>query len=871
MPAEPVSWRSTASFPPGETPLQEETPQGPGASTTIDDAPTGTVSAQILVGRTFGNYEILEELGRGGMGVVYRARHLTTSRCVALKVMRNNPVLTRDADLSPEQRFRVEINAASKLEHEHIVRVYDAGAVDGRLYYSMQLVEGLTLDELIQKSALDDRRAARIGLEMARAIQFAHDRGVLHRDLKPRNILVESPRGRALVTDFGLAKLAEIDGEITRTGHIVGTPLFMAPEQARDSRKVTTAADTYSLGAVLYAMLTGRPPLRAETYPELLQKLQVEPPASIRESRPRVAKDLETICLKCLEKEPQRRYASARALAEDLERFLDGRPISARPLTAAGRLWRLTRRHPRVIALIFTLVLVSAFALGVGLQYRQTLVQRDAARAATADAQQATAVKRRALAQSFVDKARLSMSRGKAREALALYEQALKEGYENRIEIELEQVAAWVALSQSERARSAVDALAQRSDLGPHQAMLRLWQAEFALAHSSDEAIRHYEQALALGLPPAERLYAEGMLAETTPAALAKFDAALAIAPFHERSMGMSAYCLIAAGRTQEAERRLEVLSGLNPENSAIAATRAALLALRGSREEAHRIADDQRLFPEAIDRQNLHTIIDLVDDSLGRLSLLPEQSGPDFTRQVPRVIALLRQWQPLMGVQESGLHLPPKVAKRFDGLLFALGALVIKQYWIAEPRIREILEVNPEGTLYLLHGSILGAQDKLSEAEQSFERAANTPSLMPRGNRDARVSYAVLLAYRAAIREPHDAQAVAPAIGLIADLLDDEPLPADCYLPFALAAIEGRDVVLARRLVERWQKVVKADDVHLLRRQRDIEWLDGNYLKAYEVAERLLAIEPDNAETKRIREESLKKWRELKLDRSAD
>ncbi len=381
-------------------PLRLPDDTGPG---TRDDQPTGVAPSlpAALHGSagparprplppTIPGYEILHELGRGGMGVVYKARQVTLNRLVALKMIRAGEL----ADAEDLGRFRVEAEAVARLQHPHIVQIYEVGEHTGLQYFSLELIAGESLQGRLDGTPQPLRAAARLVEILARTIHHAHERGIVHRDLKPANILLApplpddplraDPDGAAVaalygvpkIADFGLAKRLDDEAGQTRTGQIMGTPSYMAPEQAAGNpRSVGPAADVYALGALLYELLTGRPPFHGSNSWDIVGQVLNEEPVPPDRLRPRLPRDLGRICLKCLEKDPRKRYATALELADDLRRHLGGEPVHARPVPAAERLWRWSRRNPVAASLLLAISLGSAFGLWYLSRLTQSLVR----------------------------------------------------------------------------------------------------------------------------------------------------------------------------------------------------------------------------------------------------------------------------------------------------------------------------------------------------------------------------------------------------------------------------------------------------------------------------------------------------------------
>jgi tRNA A-37 threonylcarbamoyl transferase component Bud32 len=330
--------------------------------------PTRSAEDAPRPGESLRDYEVLEELGRGGMGVVYKARQKRLNRVVALKMI----LAGGHASAEELARLRTEAEALGRLQHPNIVQVHEVGEHQGKPFFSLEFCPGGSLDKRLAGSPLPPPEAAALTQTLARATHAAHRAQVVHRDLKPANVLLRAD-GTPKITDFGLAKKLDDDAGPTRPGETMGTPSYMAPEQAEGGREVGPAADVYALGAILYELLTGRPPFKAATPFDTLRQVVTAEPVPPRQLNPKVPADLETVCLKCLRKEPGRRYPSAEHLADDLGRWQRGEPVQARPVGAAERLLKWARRRPAVAALLAALAVLGAVALAV-----TTVLYRDA-------------------------------------------------------------------------------------------------------------------------------------------------------------------------------------------------------------------------------------------------------------------------------------------------------------------------------------------------------------------------------------------------------------------------------------------------------------------------------------------------------------
>jgi len=830
-----------------------------------------------LPGTKLGEYLLLEELGRGGMGVVYRAVQPAADRVVALKVIRPDKLEGRtDSDRRGAlDRFLTEARATARLTHDHLVTVFDVGEAQGCPYYAMRLVEGRSLSEILRDGPLANRRAAAYLEPICRAIQEAHDQGIVHRDIKPGNILVEARGDRPLITDFGLAKWTGDGRDVTLAGEVFGSPPYMAPEQARDAATAVAAADIYGLGATLYHAVTGRPPFQAASAAETLRQVIAEEPVPPRQLNPDIDRDLETILLKCLAKEPPRRYLSAAALADELARYGRGEPIRARPLGRAGRLWRWARRNPKLAAVSTLLLLALGFLGGAFWQVDAVAFQRDRAvgaegranarrdEALTSNqaAQEAERLKRIALAESLANQGFLAMQRGRMREAPALFDRAIAEGYPQAGRLRLEKVEAWIATRNIDAAAAELAALAVDPESGPYRGQVLLWQAELALGPRPDDSAEALLQsALDAGLPPAEEQYALGMLAETSPQAVAHFAAALRLDPFHFPAQGASATLLIFLGRPEEAERQLSAATVLFPEDHDLVLSRAAALALRGDAAAAREYLDGMAGTLSAAELDFGRELAAALDEIAHSAAMLAAPNGRGSP--LPRLLSLLVKMQAADLPLGGGMRLPPRIARKLALLPPALAPLFLGKFSSFGNALTEIVEVHPEGTLYFWLGVALFAQERYDEAIAACDLAVQTPAL-GRGVAEMAGTTAAMCRAHLALRGQVHAEFLPAAHEAVrrrmaAAPLDDFQLATVSHV-FARVALESADYPLAREILVQWETRVGAS-LELHRMRMFVEYRAGGYQAGMEAADQVLLLAPDDAQAADVRTKALEK-----------
>jgi serine/threonine-protein kinase len=827
-------------------------PSGPAPA---DTPPAPGVAAWPVVP----GYEVLGELGRGGMGVVYKARQAGVNRVVALKM-----VLAGE-HAGPEQRarFRAEAEAVGRMQHPHIVQIFQVGEHEGRPFFSMEYIDGGNLDQRLRGTPLPAPQAAKLVEALARAMDYAHGRGIVHRDLKPANVLLQTGNGEwgagnanpphlpiAKISDFGLVKRLDGDSGQTPSWAWLGTPSYMAPEQAGGkSQEVGPAADVHALGAILYECLTGRPPFKGATPLDTLLQVRSLEPVPPSRLQPKLPRELETICLKCLEKAPHRRYSSAGDLAEDLRRFLHVEPILARPPGALYRFSKFARRNKGPVAgaaVAFLALLIGIVCTSIGMT-RALRAEKEA---------------HQLLAQSYAQAAELAMRRGDWRAALQNFDKALRAGHPDSAGVHLHKVRAWCAVHEVAQAARELQALSQRPDLGELQGPALLWQADIALTRSGDDekALEVVRQALDLRLPPAEEAYARGLRADTSAEAVRHFRQAVERDPLHQRANGMLALLLITLGYLPEARERVSVAGLLFPEDPTFHVLHALLSALGDDLPGAHVHLEKARA--QLGDRQlaSARGLVDLVHE-VHRLDLA--RFGDPATPPL---------WKLTTAAALSAKALPMLRALRDDtitpgGLLLPIPPVLFKacghtSTWMsrallgagAADVIRELsraVRIHPEGLLYYALGLALVDKGRWAEAEVAFVAAAENPSfLRVRGPalHAAAATEWILGRDKAAPNPAMMARALENTRKLVA-LGGVSPLQASHLSQLAL---ECGELDLARSILAEWERQAPTD-LAAHRRRLAVELQAGAYRAALKSAKKILAQEPHDAEALRV------------------
>lgn len=841
---------------------------------TLPSAHGPHVSARLAGKQFIGSYEVLDELGRGGMGVVYKARQHGLDRIVALKML----LAGQHADAEQLARFRAEARAAAVLQHPNIVQIFEVAEDDGHSYFSLEYVSGGSLQQRLKEGPLPPQAAAALMETLARAIHFAHQHGIVHRDLKPANVLLAGERAAAIdqctakIADFGLAKhfLVDLTDESARrtlSGVVLGTPGYMAPEQAAgESRSVGPAADVYALGAILYELLTGQPPFRGIDLVETLEQVRSREPVPPSRLQSKTPRELETICLKCLEKTPARRYASAEELADDLQRFLNEEPILARPASLAYRLRKYVRRKRWLMAGSLTVVLL------VGLVIAMLVVNAIQQGRADIEARKLAEQTKQRKADGHYADGRMAAQRGQWRDALKHFDQALSAGHVDEVPLRLDRVKAWNAINDYSAASAEVAALAQRKDLGEYEGAVLLWQGDLLLNRDPDQALEFVRQALSKDLRPAERAYAEALLADSSVKAIEMLQIAIAKDPSHQPANVMLGTMLLILGRRDEARLQITAAERLFPDDQTFPLQRATLAALNDDMSQASAIlkAQHDRLGDEqAAAFESLLSLLNL-------LCHLDESDSPAF-----QLKALHAQFVLIPSIKQSfqlsqttaspsGVHAlapPPTLSAKIAELpVLITEALKYGNKELAEAdndkvdhllqRLAQTASAHPDGLLYYLLGGLhvkrAESQDEhWEQAEQAFRTAAKSSSVA-RIQRPSLLMATKIEGFLALGGWPRKHPEMRQLFRDNLRNLSDEPLMPDDASYLAGATEKLAETDLARQVLADWERN-HPRDVKALIARAEFELRHNAPGPAAAAAERALLLRPDDPQAKKI------------------
>jgi serine/threonine-protein kinase len=816
------------------------------------------------------NYEVLEKLARGAMGVVYKARQKGLDRLVALKMI----LAGAHASDEERRRFRSEAEAIARLGHANVVGIYEVGEVDGQAFLSLEYVDGGSLADRLRTQPLPPRQGAELVRTLAAAIHAAHQAGIVHRDLKPANVLLTAA-GVPKIGDFGLAKRLDAAFVHTNPGELLGTPAYMPPEQAAgQAREVGPAADIYSLGAIFYECLTGQVPFRAASLADLLELVRHAEPVPPTRLNARIPRDLETICLKCMQKESAHRYSTAQELADDLQCFLADRPIRARPPGMLERFAKFTRRNRALVAgtaTVFLILVVGVVSTTAGWvnAHQERKRAREAEQQARQDEDRAIRAEENAreqwnravnaekqtrherdrvqtlLVASYEHSAQGSMARGDWNAALDYLDKALQAGKVDEVRLQLAKVKAHCALHQISEANQAVQALSRRTDLGEYEGSVLLWHADIDMVRSldDDEALKKVRRARALRLPAPERDYADGLLADTVEDAIKHFKSALARDRLHHRATCMLSTLLIFMGRLAEARDYLNFAHLVFPRDPTVKVLHALIETLEDHPDRAAQWFDRARPELKEPQLQSVGALLDFA--SKLRQHMRDSEGSKSVMSSVGRALVdAVGLWgRKLTSKQDTTLFFPsPLVLSRFIQRLPVLLAKS-KVSFLSEGAIDELRKTVrgfPAGYLYLWLGNLLAEKNRLAEAEEAYRNAVEKPSPFPLEKPALVKLVFIQFELTKQAGEHHKPALRKKTLENLRRLIRRHEVPPDDAWVLVMVALAFEDVDLARSVLVSWERQ-KPDDLEALRTRAQVELRGGAYERAIEAANKVL------------------------------
>jgi tetratricopeptide (TPR) repeat protein len=680
------------------------------------------------------------------------------------------------------------------LHHPGIVQIREIGESDEGIFLVLPLVDGETLDKITRRARPPVSQAVDWFVELAAALDYAHENRIVHRDVKPSNVIVH-PDGRAMLTDFGLAQNANARLSITQTGELVGTPAFMPPEQIESDEKVDRRADIYSLGALMYFVLSGRLPFDGSFSSVMHQVLSVSP-RPLRAIDPRIPRDLEIITAKCLSKSPDDRYRTARELGDDLRRFKNGEVIAAKATGPVERMIKFARRKPYWVAVAATLFVAIAFSGGLLLQLRSVVGQRNRARIAEA-------TNRALLADASYDAGRLAMQRGRLTTAVEHFENALEQNFGQPARLRLHLAECYLALGRTAAATEQVTAAARGVNDAPQIALANYWKAELAAAGVTEfgDAVELMEAAMCDELDVAKRKFLEGINAYTSPQALACFREAIAADAYHHSARRQSLIMALSLADIEAVLRDAKIAQQLYPEDIDFRLLEALALALADQLENARQVIRRTPLKDGSM--ENWLELAEFVHANTRSLNPGGAIKQVDLSKISRRLSNFAQRYLPLL--VERGWRFPPRIAGQFSTLP--------EDHWgdfeSSRAVTRELVSIHPEGTLLIIAAeSELDGTDPVEQLESSqklFLRATEAPGFVS-NTRDSAWLGVFATAVNLALVKQHQVEENTDLIIQACRHLTPTRIENANYLrTISILLIENGQHELARGFVDQW------------------------------------------------------------------
>ncbi len=814
---------------------------------------------QLQAGTLVGSYVLEEVVGRGAFSVVYRATDTRLSRGVALKFLAGGGPVPSEL----RERLVREARAQASLQHPGIVSVFEIGQHEGSDYIASRLVEGRSLEAELAKEQFSIRQSLRLCIAVADALEHAHHHGIVHRDIKPANIMLES--GTPVIVDFGLAHFAEAPQQLTHVGDIVGTPAFMSPEQA-DGRawQSDPRSDVYSLGAVLYRLLCGQVPFEGSTSAVIDQVLH-RAPVRPSQANPRINRDLQTVVLKCLEKEPSDRYSTAAQLRDDLIACLEGKSIAARPIGPWGQFYRWSRRHPRIAALSAASIVLALFSAGVATQLSRVSAERNRATKAEAEVQDL-------LAGASVDAALLAMQRGKMQEAVASLQQAISSGYAPQSELWLMMLEANYVLGNGKEANRFLRLLVDGSndDLAP----ALMWRLELASEDSERSELLPtlFEQVKIGALPPADAEYVSGLLADSTPRAIEHFEAALVASPFHYRARRLLIVSQLSLMRFTEVEKQVQVAHQMFPESDDFLLMAALLAGFQDRQEEAERLVRESK-----IGSSNVEHWLEFCRfvSELRITSEMDENAELNPTRLCKQLTRFAADYLPL--VRDRQWRLPFPVEQCFVDFVEEVDSLDEDNNRLEASTLSDVAAAHPVASVQILNGNKFiervlsdGIDDKhaiehLEAARSQFREATNSDGFLYDGTIYAWKGVFVASVTLGLLRG-HETQANLKQATEASRMIPVDRIVSEAAVKtFVIASLNADDRAESKRWVDRWIELAqeaKSDMFQPLWHQAVLHKRNGHWLQVLTLCDTLLTIN-DQPQVRGLRNDAINKLKE--------